>query len=105
MSTDSNHNSEQPDAAEEIRLASFLRTIDDDSLAPDSAQLASLRQRTMDQFASESPTVLRPTKLWRGYQDQTTRAAAPMQGLRDMIVPSETGRLQASCNTDAEAPT
>ena len=35
----------------------------------------------------------------------TTRAAAPMQGLRDMIVPSETGCHQASCNTDAEAPT
>ena len=35
----------------------------------------------------------------------STRAAARMQALRDMIVPSETGRHQASSNTDAEAPT
>ena len=34
-----------------------------------------------------------------------TRAAARMQALCDMIVPSETGRYQASSNTDAEAPT
>jgi hypothetical protein len=35
----------------------------------------------------------------------SARAAARVQALRDMIVPSETGRYQASSNTDAEAPT
>jgi hypothetical protein len=35
----------------------------------------------------------------------SARAGARVQALRDMIVPSETGRHQASSNTDAEAPT
>jgi hypothetical protein len=35
----------------------------------------------------------------------STHAAARVQALRDMIVPSETGRHQASSTTDAEAPT
>jgi hypothetical protein len=34
----------------------------------------------------------------------STRATVRVQ-VRDMIVPSETGRHQASSNTDAEAPT
>ena len=66
MSTDSNQNSENPDAAEEIRLASVLRTTDADPLAPDSALLASLRQRTMDQFTDGTSTISRLAKLRRG---------------------------------------